>query len=73
MPRLALILVGVLVLSGCAPTVDPDDDGVTRVVASTNVYGDIVAHADGEQAPARTGSKPTSRSNLIPGSSPTAH
>jgi zinc/manganese transport system substrate-binding protein len=43
---LALVLP-VLALAACSPTADPADDGVLRVVASTNVYGDLAATVGG--------------------------
>ena len=45
--RSALLLIPVLILTGCAtaPTVD---DGTVRVVASTNVYGSIIEAIGGD-------------------------
>jgi zinc/manganese transport system substrate-binding protein len=37
----ALLLVPLLLLAGCSTPADNADDGVIRVVASTNVYGDL--------------------------------
>lgn len=45
---LALLPVAALVLAGCAGTADPAADDVLRVVASTNVYGDIAEHIGGD-------------------------
>ena len=48
---LTAILSASIVLSGCAST-EPSaaDDGVLRIVASTDVYGDIVAQIAGDRA-----------------------
>jgi zinc/manganese transport system substrate-binding protein len=45
----AAIAASALVLAGCAPAApDNADDGVLRVVASTNVYGDIASIVGGD-------------------------
>ena len=45
--RSALLLIPVLLLTGCA-TVPTVDDGTIRVVASTNVYGSIIEAIGGD-------------------------
>ena len=47
MARIAIILIAVLALSGCAATPAPDD-GRVHVVASTNVYGGIAEAIGGD-------------------------
>jgi zinc/manganese transport system substrate-binding protein len=45
----ALLLVPLLLLAGCAPAqADNAGDGVVRIVASTNVYGDIAQQIGGD-------------------------
>ena len=44
---LTLALVPVLALAGCAGTSGTADDGRLRVVASTDVWGDVVAQIGG--------------------------
>lgn len=48
------VVVGASALSGCASIPDPADDGVLRVVASTNVYGDIAAQIGGRHVSVRS-------------------
>jgi zinc/manganese transport system substrate-binding protein len=43
-------LVFAAALTGCAPGDDPASDGVIRIVASTNVYGDIARTVAGDDA-----------------------
>jgi zinc/manganese transport system substrate-binding protein len=45
---LPVLLAGVL--AGCAPQTSPADDGVVRIVASTNVYGDLARSIAGDDA-----------------------
>ncbi|HWH26531.1 MAG TPA: zinc ABC transporter substrate-binding protein [Pseudolysinimonas sp.] len=48
---LVALAASALALGGCAATsADPAADGVTRVVASTNVYGDLAATIAGDHA-----------------------
>jgi zinc/manganese transport system substrate-binding protein len=48
LPIAAPILLGVLILTGCSPAApDNASDGELRVVASTNVYGDIASTVGG--------------------------
>jgi zinc/manganese transport system substrate-binding protein len=47
----ALLVAGlVAALAACTPPTDPTDDGELRIVASTNVYGDIAATIAGPDA-----------------------
>jgi zinc/manganese transport system substrate-binding protein len=47
----SLLAVGtVAALAACAPTTAPADDGELRIVASTNVYGDLAATIAGPDA-----------------------
>lgn len=43
-------LVFAAALAGCAPGDDPASDGVIRIVASTNVYGDLARAVAGDDA-----------------------
>jgi zinc/manganese transport system substrate-binding protein len=45
----ALLLIPVLLLAGCSAPPTTPDDGVIRIVASTNVYGDIAAAIGGDR------------------------
>lgn len=48
---LALTTLGLVsALAGCTPPGDPRTDGVVRIVASTNVYGDLAATIAGADA-----------------------
>ncbi|AYF97355.1 metal ABC transporter solute-binding protein, Zn/Mn family [Protaetiibacter intestinalis] len=47
---LALLATTALALTGCAASDDPASDGVIRIVASTNVYGDIAQTVAGDAA-----------------------
>lgn len=44
----AALAAATLVLASCAPSTEPTDDGRIAVVASTNVYGDIVGTIGGD-------------------------
>jgi zinc/manganese transport system substrate-binding protein len=44
----AALTAATLALAACAPTAPPADDGRVTVVASTNVYGDIVSAIGGD-------------------------
>jgi zinc/manganese transport system substrate-binding protein len=46
----ALAVILTSALAACAPVVDPDTDDVLRIVASTNVYGDLAATIAGPDA-----------------------
>jgi zinc/manganese transport system substrate-binding protein len=47
---LSLVAASALALSGCASSDDAPADGVIRIVASTNVYGDLAATIAGDAA-----------------------
>lgn len=47
MKRIALLTASVLLLAGCSAAPEPDD-GRVRIVASTNVYGDIAQTIGGD-------------------------
>lgn len=49
-PAVAVVAAFTLAMTGCSAPIDPVEDDVLRIVASTNVYGDLAATIAGPDA-----------------------